>query len=66
MGEAGQAGLSSQMAALLAELPVASPGHQPAARSTGPGYLAEPLTDRELESCGCSPQASPTSASPTS
>ncbi len=37
------------MRALLAQLPAARPGQQHAARRTGPGYLAEPLTDRELE-----------------
>jgi LuxR family maltose regulon positive regulatory protein len=37
------------MRALLARLPAARPGQQSAARRTGPGYLAEPLTDRELE-----------------
>jgi LuxR family maltose regulon positive regulatory protein len=37
------------MRVLLARLPAARPGQQSAARRTGPGYLAEPLTGRELE-----------------
>ena len=42
-------GQPGPMRALLAQLPAARPGQQHAARRTGPGYLAEPLTGRELE-----------------